>query len=115
MLFVWEVHSWTRWAGWPELVRCDRGTHNRVVVGSTLAKNGVAIRLAGLEAPEQIGRVGTTTRHAQEDDVESHQGHARLEQRIDGHASQRMFERRQRDGSTLRICSGTVGTLTSSP
>ena len=29
------VHGWTRWAGWPELVRCDRG----------------------LEAPEQIGRV----------------------------------------------------------
>ena len=51
------VHGWTRWAGWPTLVRCDRGTHNRGVFGSTLAKNGVAIRPAGLEAPEQIGRV----------------------------------------------------------
>ena len=40
-----SVYSWTRWAGWPELVRCDRGTHTRVF-GSTLAKNGVAIRRA---------------------------------------------------------------------
>ena len=51
------MHGWTRWAAWPELVRCDRGTHNGCVFGSTLAKNGVAIRPAGLEAPEQIGRV----------------------------------------------------------
>ena len=51
------VHGWTRWAGWPKLVRCDRGTYNRDVFGSTLAKNGVAIRPAGLEVPEQIGRV----------------------------------------------------------
>ena len=35
----------------------DRGTHNRGAFGSTLAKNGVAIRPAGLAAPEQIGRV----------------------------------------------------------
>ena len=51
------VHGWTRWAGWPKLIRCDRGTHNRGVFGSTLSKSGVAIRPAGLEAPEQIGRV----------------------------------------------------------
>ena len=47
----------TRWAGWLELVRCDRGTRSSGVFGSTLTKNGVAIRLAGLEAPEQIGGV----------------------------------------------------------
>ena len=35
----------------PELVRCDRGTQNRGVFGSTLAKNGVVVRL---EAPEQF-------------------------------------------------------------
>ena len=40
----------------PKLVRGDRGAHDRGVLGSTLAKNGVAIRLAGLEAPEQIGQ-----------------------------------------------------------
>ena len=51
------VHGWTRWAGWPNLFRCDRRTHNRGVLGSIFAKNGVAIRPAGLEAPEQIGRV----------------------------------------------------------
>ena len=39
------------------LFRCDQGTHNRGVFGSTLAKNGPAIRLAGLEATGQIGRV----------------------------------------------------------
>ena len=46
------VHDWTRWAGWPRLVRCDRG-----VFSSILIENGLAIRPAGLEAPEQIGRV----------------------------------------------------------
>ena len=51
------LHGWTRWAGWPKLVLCDRRTHNRGIFGSTLAKNGVVIRPAGLEAPEQIGRV----------------------------------------------------------
>ena len=51
------MQGWTRWAGWPRLVRCDRGTHNRGVFSSTLAKNGVVIRPAGLEAPERIGRV----------------------------------------------------------
>ena len=40
--------------------------------------NGVVIRLAGLEAPEQNWKSGTTRCHAQEDDVESHQGHARF-------------------------------------
>ena len=57
------VHGWTRWAGWPKPVRCDRGTHSRGVFGSTLTKNGVVIRLAGLEAPEQIER-GKTRRGA---------------------------------------------------
>ena len=51
------VHGWTRRAGWRKLVRSDRGTHSRGVFGSSLAKNGVMIRPAGLEAPEQIGRV----------------------------------------------------------
>ena len=51
------VLGWTRWAGWPSLVRCDRGAQNRGVCSAILARNGVMIRLAGLEAPEQIGRV----------------------------------------------------------
>ena len=51
------VHGWTRWVGFPVLVRCDSGTHDGCVLGSILAKNGVAIRRAGLETPEQIGRV----------------------------------------------------------
>ena len=48
-----------------------------------------------LEAPEQIGRVERRGALLEKDDVESHQGHARLRQRIDGHDSQRMLERRQ--------------------
>ena len=51
------VHGWTRWAGWPRLFRRDRGTHNRGVFSTTLATNSVVIRLAGLEALEQIERV----------------------------------------------------------
>ena len=51
------VHGWTRWAGWPKLVACDRGTHNRGIFGTTLSQKGVRIRPAGLESPEQIGRV----------------------------------------------------------
>ena len=39
------------------VIRCDRETHNREVFSSSLAKNGVMIRPAGLEVPEQIGRV----------------------------------------------------------
>ena len=51
------VRGWTRWADWPSLVRCDRETHNRGVSSSPLAKNSVVISPAGLESPEQIGRV----------------------------------------------------------
>ena len=51
------VHGWTHWASWPKLDRCDQGTHNGGVFGSTLAKNGVVISPAGLEAPEQLGRL----------------------------------------------------------
>ena len=51
------VHGWTRWAGRSKLVRCDRGTHNGGVFGSTHTKDCVAIGPAGLEVPEQIGRV----------------------------------------------------------
>ena len=36
---------------------CDGGKHNRGMFSSILAKNGVMIRPAGLDAPEQIGRV----------------------------------------------------------
>ena len=37
------VHGWARWAGWPKLVRCDRGTHNRGIFSSILAQIGVMI------------------------------------------------------------------------
>ena len=40
-------------AGWPRRVRCDCGTHNR----GHIQFNPWMIRDAGLEAPEQIGRV----------------------------------------------------------
>ena len=69
-------------AGPSLLVRCDRGTHNRGVFSSIRAKNGVVIRPAGLEAPETNWKSRTTRCHAREDDVESHQGHARFRERM---------------------------------
>ena len=51
------VRGWTRPFGWPESVAVDRGTHNRGVFNRTLAAKGVRFNPAGLESPEQIGRV----------------------------------------------------------
>ena len=51
------VNGWVKPFGWPKQVAVDRGTHNRGSFGTTLAKKGVRFRPAGLESPEQIGRV----------------------------------------------------------
>ena len=51
------VSLWVGWAGWPQTLSCDRGVHNRGVFARTLAQHGVLIRQAGVESPEQIGRV----------------------------------------------------------
>ena len=50
-----ESH-WTRWAGYPQYLVCDRGVHNRGEFAKGLKANGTFIRQAALEAPEQIGR-----------------------------------------------------------
>ena len=68
---------------------------NRGVFGSTFAKNGVADQTCRFGSARTNRKSGTTRCHAQEDDVESHQGHARFRQRIDGNDSQRMLDRRQ--------------------
>jgi hypothetical protein len=44
------------WAGWPNIVTCDRGLNNRGAFEKGLEANGVCVRNSGLEAPEQIGR-----------------------------------------------------------
>ena len=49
--------GWVRPYGWPKYVAVDRGVHNRGVFNATLSKKGVLFRPAGLESPEQIGRV----------------------------------------------------------
>ena len=82
------VHSWTRWAGWLRVFRCDRETHNRGVFSSVLAKNGVMIRLAGLQKHQNKSAELSDEVHVQEDDVKSHQRHARIRQKIDGHDTQ---------------------------
>ena len=108
------VHGWTRWTGWPKLVRCDRGKHNRGVIGSTPAKNGVAIRLAGLEVPEQIGRVerrGAMLKKVMSKVIKDTHASGRESMDI---ILRRMLERHQRDDPSWRFCSGTVGTPTSS-
>ena len=51
------VSLWVGWAGWPQTLSCDRGVHNRGFFARTLAQHGVLIRQAGVESPEQIGRV----------------------------------------------------------
>ena len=51
------TQGWVRCAGWPNFISCDRGMHNRGVFSQTVQANGVRIRPAGLESPEQIGRV----------------------------------------------------------
>ena len=51
------VKGWTRPFGWPKLIALDRGTHNREVFMQTMTRKGVRIRPAGLDSPEQIGRV----------------------------------------------------------
>ncbi len=43
--------------GWPKFTACDRGVHNRGVSSNTVRQEGVRLRPAGLEYPEQIGRV----------------------------------------------------------
>ena len=66
-------------------------THKIGVFGSTLAKSGVAIRLAGLEVPEQIG--GVERRGAMLKKMMSKviKKNARFRERVDGHDSQRML------------------------
>ena len=51
------VSLWVGWAGWPQTLSCNRGVHNGGVFARTLAQHGVLIRQAGVESPEQIGRV----------------------------------------------------------
>ena len=51
------ITGWTSWAGWPKILTLDRGLHNRGIFAATARRNGAYIREAGLEAPEQIGRV----------------------------------------------------------
>ena len=88
------AHGWTRRAGWPKLVRCDRRTHNRCVLGSTLTKKWCSDQTCWIGSTRTNRKSGTTRCHAQKDDVESHQGHTRYRQRMDGHDSQRILERR---------------------
>ena len=51
------VKCWTNWAEWPSMFTTDRGVHNRGIFASTSRRNSCYFREAGLESPEQIGRV----------------------------------------------------------
>ena len=48
------LNGWVAWAGWPKVLTCDRGLHNREAFSMALTQNGVYVRMAALEAPEQI-------------------------------------------------------------
>ena len=45
------------WAGWPNDVVTDRGTHNKGYFALMLGAYGICPHIAGLESPEQLGRV----------------------------------------------------------
>ncbi len=51
------VDRWVSGAGWPKSMVFDRGPHNRGQFSKLFAQHGVVIRQAGVESPEQIGRV----------------------------------------------------------
>ena len=48
---------WCSWAGWPKVVVCDRGLHNRGAFAKMLGERGIPITPIALESPEQIGTV----------------------------------------------------------
>ena len=48
--------NWIQPFGYPKVLRCDRGLHNRGVLSHELAVAGVQVSNAGLEAPYQIGK-----------------------------------------------------------
>ena len=50
------LQGWVAWGGWPTILACDRGLHNRGAVSKALTDNGAYVRMAAFEAPEQIGR-----------------------------------------------------------
>ena len=51
------MDRWVTWVGWSRFLVSDRGVHNRGCFAKTLAQHGVVLRQAGVESPEQIGRV----------------------------------------------------------
>ena len=51
---------WCAWAGKPKRIVLDRGLHNRGVFLQLVKSQGIDLRDAGVESPEQIGR---TERH----------------------------------------------------
>ena len=73
------VHGWTRWAGWPKLVRCDRGTHKRCVFWFDSCQERCGDQTCWIRSARTDWKSRTTRCHAQEKDVESHQGHATLQ------------------------------------
>ena len=108
------VHSWTRWVGWPKLVRCEwEGTHHKDVLGQTLSKKGLAIGLASLEVAENVSTVkrrGDMLNTMMTKRIKDTRGKGR---ETVGHDSQRMFERCQRNESTRWLRSSSVGSLSS--
>ena len=117
MLFVCEPHYDQAWIvnesesrGSPSSHACLRAfVHNRGVFGSTSCQEWCGDQTCRFGSARTHRKSRMTRCDAPEDDVESHQGHGRFRQRIDGHDSQRMLERRQRDDSIQRFCSSTMG------
>ena len=50
------THTWTSWAGWPHVVRVDRGKEFMSVFADGLTNHGVELDGIPLEAPWQLGK-----------------------------------------------------------
>ena len=51
------LRSWIGWAGLPQYIMVDRGTHNRGIMMVEMEKRGCVFKHVALEAPYQLGKV----------------------------------------------------------
>ena len=51
------LRTWCNWAGFPNNILVDRGTHNRGIFMTELERRGCKFRLVALEAPYQLGKI----------------------------------------------------------
>ena len=79
------LRYWTVWAGFPRVMKVDRGTHNRGVFSAELEKLGTEVKSVATEAPYQIGRAeraGGTLKRIMARIIQSTQATGQLEMQM---------------------------------